>query len=825
MRRLWFSAYLLAASWMFAVPLYESPRPIVWGALVVVGCAFAVVGFLRVEVTARRATVGAFLLPAAAAALLVPHPLNTGVAVIALGLAVVAAHRRVAAAGGGLVFAGLMLTAQSVAVAAYHTIAPRLGDIGPLATLAGWGLRLLGASARTGPEGVLLENGLRTITFGRTGDLFALFAIGVFVAGGCVLVLLARRPRWHALGVFLGAALCYVIARFVVLALMFSVSGRIDLFWSGPATAISLFPLPILLASLVRTRLPHHLDVADLQLRNRRFWVAVACASLSIFVLLGVAALHDPGVRKQGRVIMDEAHSDWEWSTQALDTEWFGEKSGYNYYSLYQYLDLFYEMERNTEAITDELLSGCDVLIVKPPTEPFSPEERASIVRFVSAGGGLFLIGDHTNVFGSSTNMNPLAEEFGLRFNHDATYELTEGRLSEYEPPAVFPHPIVQHLPRFLFATSSSLRVAPGAEAVITGYGLKALPADYSQENFFPAVANAADMRFGLLLQGAAVRHGRGRVAAFSDSTVFSNFWMFMPGKPELALSYLEWLNRTNTPFGAWWLPLVIAAGLGALFWFVASRLSPSGLLSALMLGALVAVPVAVSAYPLVDRVSYPLPDARSDYVAVNFEQEYSVFAVPSTFAGFSAESTRSLHTFFVWNQRLGYVPSVKPSLSEALEDGDVVVIANPEAVPDADTIADVEQFVKEGGRLLVLADASGALEAANAFLKPWGMKAGPAAARPGAYWESGDGRRLALTPGAGVVTGGTVLVRTASGEDVCAAKRSGDGVVVAFADAQLFFDASLGMTSRVPDEHQRLVGELEFALMRFLAEDEPFAF
>jgi hypothetical protein len=271
--------------------------------------------------------------------------------------------------------------------------------------------------------------------------------------------------------------------------------------------------------------------------------------------------------------------------------------------------------------------------------------------------------------------------------------------------------------------------------------------------------------------------------------------------------------------------PLVIAAGLAALFWVIASRLPRSGLLSAVVLGVLIAVPTAVHAYRLIDQVSYPLPDARSDYVAVNFEQEYSVFAVPSTFQGFSAESTRSLQTFFVWNQRLGYVPSVKPTLSEALKNGDVVVLANPGVLPDADTIADVEQFVERGGRLLVLADANVAYEAANAFLEPFGVAIGPAAAGSGASCESRDGRGLALTPGAGIVTGGTALVRTASGEGICAAMKSGDGVAVAFSDGQLFFDASLGTTSRIPDEHQRLVGELEFALMRFLAEDKPFDF
>ena len=822
--RLWCSVYLLTVSWLFAVPYYVQPRVPIWIALLVAGSLLAAWAFRPVRVSVTRAG-AAFLVPVVLAALLVPHPFNAGLAVAAVGLVCIVVSRRTASAGAGLVVAGSVLTAQSVVVAAYYVVAPRARDLGPLGALAGAGLRLVGASARVGPEGLLLDNGMHTITYGLTPDMFAVLALGVFAVGGCcALLLCAGRGKWRRVAALLGATAVYAVVRFMLLALMFAATGRIDLFWSPVVTALSLVPLPLLLALFLGARLRRDFPVHDPPLGNWRFWVAVASTALSVFALLGVFGFHDPGVHKQGRVIMDEGHSNWEWSTRAYDTTWYGQKSGYNYNCFYRYLDLFYDMKHNNGPITDQLLSNCDVLILKPLTKPLTAQEIDAIVRFVSAGGGLFLIGDHTNVFGSSTYVNALAQKFGLRFNDDATYELTQGRLSEYQPPPAFPHPIVQHLPDFLFATSCSLTVSPRADAVITGYGLKALPADYSQQNFFPSVTDAPDMRFGLMLQGVAVRYGRGRVAAFTDSTVFSNFWMFMPGKPELALSYVDWLDRTNTWLGAAWVPLLFALGLAVPFSLVAPRLSRRDIVSALVVGALFAIPAAVHGYAQLDRRWYPLPDARRDYVKVCFERQYSKFALPSTWAGFTADASQSLQTFFVWNQRLGYVPSAEGTLDGALSDGDVVVIANPQRKPDAHTIARVAAFVKRGGRLLVLGDDADAGDA-NAFLEPFGMTIGPSPAPAGAACESQRGGRLRLASPAGIVSGGTSLVATTTGQSVCSCSASGDGKVVAFSDRALFFNASLGDVSTIPNDQQRLIGRLEFSLMRFLADNESFAF
>src|SRR6266576_408543 len=78
------------------------------------------------------------------------------------------------------------------------------------------------------------------------------------------------------------------------------------------------------------------------------------------------------------------------------------------------------------------------------------------------------------------------------------------------------------------FAVSDS--IAPGASsgrAVMWNTGLRNAPADYHASNFYPQTLDFPESRYGAFVQLWATQGGRGRVLAFSDSTVWSNFCVF----------------------------------------------------------------------------------------------------------------------------------------------------------------------------------------------------------------------------------------------------------------------------------------------------------
>ena len=154
---------------------------------------------------------------------------------------------------------------------------------------------------------------------------------------------------------------------------------------------------------------------------------------------------------------------------------------------------------------------------------------------------------EHTNVFGNSTYLNPVAEEFGFSFRYDVLFDIEHKFEQLYYPPRLLPHPVVQNMPYFCFKVSCSIQpLSSKCESIIVSQGAKALDIFYPSGNFYPPVKDHSYMPFGAFLQMVGIKAGKGRVVGFSDSTTYSNFEAFIAGKPELLLGTLNWLNQSK---------------------------------------------------------------------------------------------------------------------------------------------------------------------------------------------------------------------------------------------------------------------------------------
>ncbi|MDR2295364.1 MAG: hypothetical protein LBD95_01070 [Clostridiales Family XIII bacterium] len=772
----WIAVLLLSFAWTVAVPVYEPPSL-------------------------------AWLLPAAVA--------------VAFAFAVFCGRDgrgRAEALKNALAYCGLVTAAQGALFPFYCVWAARQHTESVFVALAGAVLRPFGA--RTVVEGNLLyvDAPLKTMTFSSAPEKLGAMFLLLFIAGG-VVALLLKKARVKHFAAFFAVAFFYTVLRYAFLIMLYSVYALHSIFWDRVFTFVTFIPLALILAAMFKGLPAPTARISFAKPARSKAILTGGLAFLLVFAGVAFFGFRDPGKEKPGRVLVDEYHSDWEWTTDVYNEQWFGERSGYNYYCFFNYLDKFYETRRNMRAIDDETLKDTDVFIVKTPTKPFEAEEIALLTAYVEDGGGLYLIGDHTNVFGTGANLNQISKAFGLTFNYDCTYELRHGSLSEYDAPPLMPHPVVSDLPHFLFATSNTLGAKWQAEEIIVGYGLKGLGADYSQKNFFPADTEAPTMEFGLFLQSAGVGYGKGRVLAFTDSTVFSNFWMFMPGKPELLLGSVAWLNRENslvgvTPRGIATAFLVVLLLLNLLWGFKAGAAFPLGIF---VFAGLAAFVIGAGLFHIAAWASARAPEPIKPMTEIRFEREYSKYKLPNDLDGFMSAADEQLNTFYVWTQRLDYFPRAEEELLDAVRNGDLAILAKP--VREIKNPRRILDELTAGARLLVLDNvASGAHS--NGLLALAGMELTDA--RIGRYADYGEIRDIPLTANASAITGGEVLIRDEAGNAVCATARIGEGLLAVFSDPDLFYNRELGDVSANLTDKTKLLTDTEFKLLRALVESRP---
>lgn len=825
MRTVWLALWFVVLGWDALSPhvLRPTPRLGIW-ALAIAAILLAVPRGGR-ERWITPGLSAALAVGCAVTAVLLPWPERLGFVLVAGGALISALPwlgerfggalwRGPAALGGLLVLAAVTSHLYRLAEAAWHDLGFLAGSI---AAVSRW----LGASAVADPPFVHVEGVGTLLTFDVSLEKLVGHPLAVYVAAalGVLLVLRGREIGWRKPLVLVGSALGFALVRALALALVLNEVSGPWIYWGRMWSMGGLLVLVAVLWMVLpnhavepgtrgRGRVTHDMGYRG---PTRRGAVALIASAIAFGALAAASfGFFDPGSPKPGRVLIDEGHSNWEWSTIELNTESYGVQTVYNYSELVRYLRHFYEVSPNFEPLTDDLLTSADVVVLKTPTSEYSDEEVESLVRFVERGGGLWLVGDHTNVFGMSTNLNKVAQRFGLRYRFDAVIDLLSHGRQLFERPEMFPHPSIAHLPPLLMATSSSLIGPPLGRRVMLGRSLLSDELDYSVNTFFGNFEPDSHEPFGSMLQAMAVTRGRGRVLAFTDSTIFSNFFMFIKGKRELALGSVAWLMLENR--WAWaHQALLWAAGAALLIWVVVALRVPRSL-GLVSLGVAAAPAFAVAAFCLNAWVAgwSALPEPVSPMRQVAFSRERTAFHVPERTA-LSQRSEHSYHTFYVWTQRVGYIPRTD-SLMGSIEDAEVTVLMNPRGNFGSASLDRLEDYVRGGGSLVVL-DRPHVMEStANAVLERFGLHMNQDPMEEAAVYDAVTRDSLHMKR-VGTVDGGTPVLVLEDGRATLAVSELGDGRVVAVSGADNFTDAVLGKTSEVPDPHQLRLYRLQFRI------------
>jgi len=419
-------------------------------------------------------------------------------------------------------------------------------------------------------------------------------------------------------------------------------------------------------------------------------------------------------------------------------------------------------------------------------------------------------------VFNTGTYLNDIAIRFGFRFRYDCLFDIDTVFDQLYHRPLV-PHPIVQHLPPLNFAVSCSIDPgrSPG-RAVIEARGLRSLPSDYHASNYYPQVTDRAESRYGAFIELWTTRHGAGRVAAFGDSTIFSNFSTFEPGKAELMLGMLEWLNHRHRTWDV--RPFLVALGVLLMASaFVASRQWAGRWFIFLCIGLL-----GVTAGGAITRVLH-LPAMLNLKPVRPFTHvviDRTVCDGPLSKSGFIIGAENGFGIFERWILRLGYFTSRREG-HDAFT-GDALVFLYPNQEVPSDFRQDLADYVEAGGRVLVVDSPTNAESTVNALLGPFDLRIDRSTPLAGRL-EAPEGWPAGVTvETAGEITGGTPLARIGT-LPVAATAHFGAGTVTVVGFGARFTDVKMGVIGDViPDTSLRTVYELEFQLLQSVVSNTP---
>ncbi len=329
----------------------------------------------------------------------------------------------------------------------------------------------------------------------------------------------------------------------------------------GPATASflpdnqSALALPLASVLLMSILIPgaslRGLQTGGLRgLAEKRITLLILAAFffLSLFYYTPITTSSDPVV------IIDESNSEWEptWPDYVQTYKIDPVSGTNNYFGLLGILASLYDVTLTVDrpekqpAVSsvkavqigdlsletlEEIAGGRKaVLVVKCLTSPYNQSEIDAILDFTAKGNGLILIGEHTDIYGMCTYLNPISEQMGYRFlptGVQDVYTDTRGSITQKGelPPLMARYMTGDQV----WETSASMEKLSNAKPLFEVITRPSYFAHYRNETsaFFLTREFTEEIKlnsqFARHLVLAGTTYGDGRVVLFTDSTDFNN--------------------------------------------------------------------------------------------------------------------------------------------------------------------------------------------------------------------------------------------------------------------------------------------------------------
>jgi hypothetical protein len=335
-------------------------------------------------------------------------------------------------------------------------------------------------------------------------------------------------------------------------------------------------------------------------------------------------------------------------------------------------------------------LKDAGVLVVINPTNSWAPGQLEDIWSFVERGGGLWVLGDHTDIMGSQAPLDELLKPAGVRFLFDSGFP---ARPEWRDCLSTLRHPVTLRLREAsdsVISVGASLAVKAPSHTLVWGrYGFSDLGNHLNVQGAYLgdySYQRGEQLGDVALVSGGSV--GRGRVLVFGDTSPLQNAALPMSFS-SLVVPALDWLsgNDHGGPTLRRWLgalSMVVMAGV-TLMWRLAWMTVASGLLlvTGLEIGGMTQ---AIALKPGLEEGSVAL---------VDLSHGNRISLAPLT--------PESIGPFLVTLLRNGHLPEFMHQWSAArLEKASVLVVTAPTVQFSQGELEALDGFVKRGGLLMV---------------------------------------------------------------------------------------------------------------------------
>jgi len=199
------------------------------------------------------------------------------------------------------------------------------------------------------------------------------------------------------------------------------------------------------------------------------------------------------------------------------------------------------------DSLTCAVLAAVNLVVFINPTRPPSPVERKRLGAFLAGGGGMLVLGDHTDICGTLAALNGVLEPTSVRFRFDSAISLREGWAGCLE---IVPHAVTAGLrdeEDAQVGTGASLEIKRPAFPIVIGRYAFSDRGDYRNGGRGANMGNRghdAGEALGDLVLVAGEEVGSGRVLVFGDTSPFQNGARFLSQR--FIANSVRWLCRDD---------------------------------------------------------------------------------------------------------------------------------------------------------------------------------------------------------------------------------------------------------------------------------------